>query len=177
MRKLIALILAVCTLLSFAVVASADATFTNSTTLTTQVPSASYVMNIPADQTVEFGMTSVDIGNVTITEAKGFAEKKNVEVTVDFTDFTSKGVDTTIPYKLYARNSSNTGSKEIAKGGVLRFVGKSDGTVRETASYVDETSASVDSVRMSILSSDWGKALAGAYTSTITFTSAVVVQK
>lgn len=176
MRKLIALILAVCTLLSFAVVASADATFTNSTTLTTQVPSASYVMNIPADQTVEFGKTSVDIGTVTITEAKGFALKKNVEVTVDYTDFTSKGVDTTIPYKLSAVNTGGSTSK-IANGGVLRFEGSLDGTVKEIASYVDGTAQTVSKIRMDILSSDWGKALAGAYTSTITFTSAVVVQK
>lgn len=71
MRKTIALILAVCTLLSFTVAASAD-TFTSTTTLTTKVPAASYTMKIPADQTIKYGVSFSKIGIVTIENSQGF---------------------------------------------------------------------------------------------------------
>lgn len=175
MRKAIALFLAVCTLLSFAVVASADATFSSSTTLTTKVPSANYVMTIPANQVVDFGATSKEIGTVTITNAAGFAEKKNVEVTVTYTEFTSKTAETTIPYNIYAANERD--SKQVLSGDILRFEGKADGTVKEQATYVNNTAQGVAKLRLQILSTNWGKALAGDYTATITFSSTVAVQK
>ena len=82
MKKLSALFLALVLLLSAVPTAFAANTTPNTTTLTTTVPSATYVLNIPADQEIPFGQTSMGIGNVTITDSKSFAVGKNVEVTV-----------------------------------------------------------------------------------------------
>ena len=177
MRKTIALILAVCTLLSFAVAVSADS-FTSTTTLTTKVPAASYTMKIPANQTIQYGVEDTDIGNVTIEESEGFSAKKNIEVTVGITKFTSESVNTTIPYLLTTVWSS--GQNISFNKGVLRFEGQQDGTVKSRATGYITTAAIKDPLgeleRMEVMvtSSSWENALAGDYTSTITFTSKVV---
>ena len=176
MRKTIALILVVCTLLSFTVAASADS-FTSTTTLTTKVPAASYTMKIPADQTIKYGAQITEIGIVTIEDSEGFSAKKNVEVTVGFTEFTSKGVDTTIPYKIIAVLGGNyINDTEF----VLRFEGQQDGTVKSKATSIisgvtNNSSDTLDHMAIMISSDAWADALAGDYTSTITFTSKVVV--
>ena len=178
MRKTIALILAVCTLLSFAVAASAD-TFTSTTTLTTKVPAASYTMKIPANQTIQYGVEDTDIGNVTIENSQGFSAKKNIEVTVGITKFTSESVDTTIPYLLTTVWSSGHSIAFNIKG-VLRVEGQQDGTVKSratdylsTAAYEDPL-GELERMEVTVFSYSWEGALAGDYTSTITFTSKVV---
>ena len=177
MRKTIALILAVCTLLSFAVAASADS-FTSTTTLTTKVPAASYTMKVPANQTIQYGVQVSEIGNVTIENSEGFSANKNVDVTVGHTDFTSEGVNTTIPYEiLYVWTS---GEKWPFEGAVLRFEGQQDGTVKSNATSIDisgltmNPSDTLTQMAIRISFDAWANALAGDYTSTITFTSKVV---
>jgi len=178
MRKTIALILAVCTLLSFTVAASAD-TFTSTTTLTTKVPAASYTMKIPANQSIQYGVEDTDIGNVTIENSQGFSTKKNIEVTVGITKFTSESVDTTIPYLLTTVWSSGQNIAFNIKG-VLRFEGQQDGTVKSRATdYPNATGlkdplGELERMEVTVFSSSWENALAGDYTSTITFTSKVV---
>ncbi len=178
MRKTIALILAVCTLLSFAVAASADS-FTSTTTLTTKVPAASYTMKIPANQTIQYGVEDTDIGNVTIEESKGFSAKKNIEVTVGITKFTSESVDTTIPYLLKTVWSSGQNISFNIKG-VLRFEGQQDGTVKSratdylTTATIKDPLGELERMEVTVFSHSWENALAGDYTSTITFTSKVV---
>ena len=179
MRKTIALILAVCTLLSFTVAASAD-TFTSTTTLTTKVPAASYTMKIPADQTIKYSATITEIGIVTIENSEGFSAKKNVEVTVGLTEFTSEGVDTTIPYEIVTV-WGNGGSKwNFDREAVLRFEGQQGGTVKSNATSIDISGVTknpddqLTHMGIMISSGAWANALAGDYTSTITFTSKVV---
>lgn len=177
MRKTIALILAVCTLLSFAVAASADTVTSGTTTLTTKVPAASYTMNVPADQTIQYGVQVSEIGNVTIENSEGFSANKNVDVTVGHTDFTSEGVNTTIPYEiLYVWTS---GEKWPFEGAVLRFEGQQDGTVKSNATSIGikHPSGTMTQMAIKIASGAWPNALAGDYTSTITFTSKVVAVK
>lgn len=53
-------------------------------------------------------------------------------------------------------------------------MGRSDGTVEELAVLVG-TSSTMRNLIVKIASRDWGKALAGNYKSTITFTSEIVV--
>lgn len=182
MKKTIALLLAVMLVVSMAPAAFAA----NTTTLTTNVPAAEYVLNIPADQQITYGATSTRIGNVTITGAKNFASGKNIDVTITYSAFTSEAVTTTIPYTLNACGTGqNIGrSKAIKSGTALTFKGKSDGTVEEKVTdyitYTEsptmhEASCSMDALSVSILSSDWGKALYGDYSSVITFTAEVVV--
>ena len=177
MRKTIALILAVCTLLSFAVAASADTVTSGTTTLTTKVPAASYTMKIPANQTIKYGAMVTEIGNVTIEDSEGFSVKKNVEVTVGYTEFTSKGVDTTIPYRITAVFGMGY---TIETEAVLRFEGQQDGTVKSKATSIDISGVTnnphgtLDRMVITFTSDAWDNALAGDYTSTITFTSKVV---
>lgn len=186
MKKLSALILALALLVSVIPAAYAANATPNTTTLTTTVPSASYVLNIPADQTVTFGETSTYIGNVTVTDAKNFAQGKNVHVTVEYTPFAAEAaeISTTIPYSLSqtsaADSSESSGSygSSLASGAKMTFMGKSDGTVEELTKLTSSGvggSHSMKNLVVRIASTDWGKALAGNYKSTITFTSEIVV--
>lgn len=188
MKKLIALALAVTLLTSMAVSASAA----NTTTLTATVPAAGYTLNIPANQEVPFGTTQADIGNITVTDSAGFAVGKNLQVTVTYDAFSADKISTQVPYSLslYAKGSeTNTGAsayysatKDIPSGSVLVFPGKASGSVAESielkTNYVTVSGTKmipVTSIRFHALSENWGKALAGEYTSTITFTTEVVV--
>ena len=99
MKKIFAILLAVTMLASMATVASAAE---STTTLTTTVPAASYTLNIPADQKIEFGATETDIGNITVTNSNGFAWGKNLKVTLSWEDFKSDGVASTIPFHINA---------------------------------------------------------------------------
>lgn len=191
MKKFFAIALAVAMLASMATVVSAA-----ETTLTTTVPAATYTLNIPADQEIAFGATETEIGNVTITNSSNFAEGKNVNVTLTFDgSFASEGVSTKIPYTvnlISAIESTYTDEyhpKNITSGGAMTFLGRSDGTVDESAtatfSYTHtqtgtgsrlEKDTNVGALSIAILSTDWGKALAGEYTATITFTAEVVVK-
>lgn len=180
MKKFSALILALALLASALPAAFAANATPNTTTLTTTVPSASYVLNIPADQEIPFGQTSMVIGNVTITDSNNFAEGKNVDVTVEYAPFAAEAseISTTIPYSLLQANDSNRTSI-IASGDKMTFKGKSDGTVNELTEYIYSHTGEafyMSKLVVSIISTAWGKALAGDYKSTITFTSEVVAK-
>lgn len=180
MKKLSALILALALLVSVIPAAYAANATPNTTTLTTTVPSASYVLNIPADQTITFGKTETRIGNVTVTDSTNFAEGKNVDVTVEYTPFTAEVAETstTIPYSLI-RASSNDRTSGISSGSKMTFEGKSDGTVNELTKFIYSRTGEayyMSNLVVSISSTNWGKALAGDYKSTITFTAEVVAK-
>lgn len=183
MKKFIAIALAVLTVLSFSTVAFAADT----TTLTTTVPDATYTLNIPADQEIAFGKTSTDIGSITVTESSGFASGKDLKVTLTYDDFKCEGVSTTIPFNVCLQDSTYDYSGPLSyeqeinvlSGGSIVFKGNSTGSVNQKVSlsysapngnytiYMDDTLVEIDST-------DWGKALGGEYTSTITFTAEVV---
>lgn len=187
MKKLFAILLAVMMLASMATVASAAE---NTTTLTTTVPAATYTLNIPADQEIPFGATKTDIGNVTVTNASGFANGKNLKVTLNYEPFASDEVATTIPFKV-SMVSGYSRPFDVLSGSSITFYGKADTTVEETAKETftfATTNASgttsthedvdyADAFRVYVNSADWGMALAGEYTATITFTAEVVVEQ
>lgn len=180
MKKLSALFLTLVLLMSAVPVAFAENAAANTTTLTTTVPSASYVLNIPADQEIPFGQERTEIGNITITDGKNFASGKNVKVTTSYEPFAAENVSTTIPYRLEGVGISS-GKRYSTSVDSLTFMGKSDGTVAEKVRWacnqlVIGQTCEMDYVVMYIQSSAWGKALAGDYKSTITFTSEVVVE-
>lgn len=174
MKKTISVILSLCLLLSIGLPVLADGT----TILTTTVPNATYTLNIPANQVITYGKQSTDIGNVTVTDSSGFADGKNLEVTVTYESFKCEGVSTTIPYYIQLSNGLTGSSKksaELQSGGILTFTGSSSGICSENASR-DNGQWIVDDMSVVISSEDWGKALAGEYSSTITFTSEVVAE-
>ena len=186
MKKIFSILLAVTMLASMATVASAAE---NTTTLATTVPAATYTLNIPADQEIPFGTTHSNIGNIKITDANGFAVGKNLEVTVTYDAFTSNDVATQIPYtlSLYAEKYSNNYSgsyeeknQELPSGSSIIFKGLSSGAVDNNIK-IETTYLSggtlmvpVDYIGFNAKSDDWGKALGGEYTATITFTAEVV---
>lgn len=177
MKKLFAILLAVALLASMTTIVSAAST----TTLTTTVPAATYTLIIPADQDVPFGNVYTNIGEVKVTNSNGFAEGKNLAVSLSYTDFTCDGVTTKIPFTMWISQFSDTDDsgkiltdEKVPSGESVVFMGKTDGTVSEYVKYVNGNNRTHAWVKID--SQDWGKALAGEYTATITFTAEVVAE-
>lgn len=191
MKKFFAIALAVAMFASMATVASA-AENSKTTTLTTNVPAASYTLNIPADQEIPFRSTSTNIGNVTITDSENFAVGKNIEVTITYDGlFVSDEVNTTIPYSIRATATGYSGGGSYGSGGstsisldkpsgsVFTFEGLANGTCSEYFVIKKSdygTQNETIALKMDIAASAWGKALAGEYSTTITFTAEVVAE-
>lgn len=71
-------------------------------------------------------------------------------------------------------------SKYINLKEAIYFKGQSDGSVQNIPKYYDEVSKvplTLETILFSADSEDWGKALGGEYSSTITFTSEIVVSE
>lgn len=182
MKKLLTVALSLSLICSLSTVAFAADT----TTLTTTVPDATYTLNIPADQEIPFGKTSANIGTITVTDSAGFAEGKDLQVTLTYDTFKADGVSTTIPYtvfKVATEKGMNTvghpWSEEreapMNSGEALIFRGQSSGDCDEEFAFSDYYDR--NRLRIKTESENWGKALAGDYSSTITFTAEVVVSE
>ena len=174
MKKLISTFMIV-TLLICCFTATAFAS--NQTVLTTTVPDATYTLNIPDNQEIAFRTIETDIGAVTITDASGFAAGKNVSVTIAHSDFTCEDNTTTIPYNLvlYYKDGGHTNLYSSEDG--LLFRGQYDGTVAVPNVSSGNYRLSFEKIALRDNSEDWGKALGGEYSSTITFTSEIVVSE
>jgi len=190
MKRFFAILLTVAMFASMATVVSAENSKT--TTFTTDVPAASYTLNIPADQKIPFRSTSTNIGNVTITDSENFAVGKNIEVTITYDGlFASDEVNTTIPYSIRATATGYSGGGSYGSGGstsisldkpsgsMFTFEGLADGTCSEYFIIKQSgygTQNETIALKMDIAASAWGKALAGEYSTTITFTAEVVAE-
>ena len=176
MKRKLACILAALLLAALPLNAYADGT----TTLTTTVPAASYTLNIPADQTIEFGTEEKVIGSLTVTDSSGFAEGKNLNVNISYTPFSCPNVSTTIPFSLSFYDHENDRNLYISDGDSVTFLGNEDGTVTEEPwSEISGKPGSYYTYEKVIIltgSSNWGKALAGEYSAAITFKAEVVVE-
>lgn len=183
MKKLTTLVLA----LALAASLTVPAFSANTTTLTTSVPAATYTLNIPADQEIPFGATETNIGSISVTDGTGFAEGKNLKVTLTYDAFTSETVATKIPFAMGLRSSQYTTSiyKTVIKvsGESMIFEGKETGDISEFVTITGKNTGvnqgstykgAADEAVVTISSTDWGKALAGNYSATITFTAEVV---
>lgn len=182
MKKLLAIAMSLLLVCSASTIALAADT----TVLTTTVPDATYTLNIPANQEIPFGATSVDIGNISVTDSAGFAVGKDLQVTLTYDAFKSDGVVTTIPYTVY-KVATETGVNTVGtpwseeqespvnSGEALIFRGQSGGTCDDQ--FVYSTYKDRNRLRIKASSEDWGKALAGEYSSTINFTAEVVVSE
>ena len=160
------------------------------TTLTTNVPDAIYTLSIPADHTITFGATTTDIGNVTVTGSSNFAEGKNLNVTINYSEFVGESVSTVIPYTLQAYSpAAGIFTLDLEDGAVITFYGTTDCDLEEKASVKmygngnngnDPSKAyakDMEKINVLIDSTAWGKALADNYSSIITFTAEVVVEE
>lgn len=186
MKKIIALLLALALMVSVA-----PAVFASTTTLTTTVPEATYTLTIPADTTIEYNALDTSIGYVSVEESSGFAVGKNLKVTIEYGPFVHiENPESTIPYKLWgdsttdlsdtADETNHTGyyDNPLSSGASIIFKGMNSGSVKRLAdSHVSDPNTSSDYIGdlgIIISSGDWGKAIGGEYTSTITFTAEVV---
>ena len=165
---MIALVVALITVLTIPTVAFAA----NQTVLTTTAPAATYTLNVPADQEIPFGTESIEIKGLSITDPVGFAQGKNIEVSISYDSFTCPDVNTKIPFSLALvfYQTYTEASREITSGDSLLFkwnYNKFDAIENELP---------FSSIKFVAKSSDWGKALAGEYTATITFTAEVVAE-
>ncbi len=172
MKKMLAVVLAMLSICTFSITAFAE----NTITITTTVPDATYTLNIPENQEIPFGATDTDIGNVTVTESAGFAYGKNLKVTVTYDDFKCDSTSTTIPYRFGIKADKAVGFA-VDSGSYITFAGTADGTVSEKAYLKDDSDMLIQGVAIRAKSEDWGKALAGEYSTTITFTAEVVVSE
>ncbi len=176
MKRTICLLLVLLMSLSMVVTVLADGT----TTLTTTVPAATYTLTIPDDQVIEFRAVSTRIAAPSVTDSSGFAEGKNLDVTVTYGSFTSETVGTKIPFTLrkYAivnGQGVTIRSEYISTGDVLTYKGKGSGEVAQNATFqYSKETVDLTGLVIEIESTAWGKALAGDYSATITFTSEVV---
>jgi len=126
------------------------------------------------DQKVEFNTLLHTLETPTVANESGFAVGKNILISITHTDFTSAGLSTTIPFALKA---------SIDGGGIrlvideIKFEGNNAGKVDE-AKFEGEDGVwrTVYEMYLTFAAKDWGKALGGDYTATITFTSEVVAE-
>ena len=180
MKKTIALLLAV-----MLVVSMAPAAFASTTTLTTTVPGATYEFSIPADTTIEYNATCTSIGYVHVTESSGFAVGKNLEITMEYGPFINiSNPESTISYKICADDTAkiddtatySTHNYTRLSGSSFVFRGLNNGQVERLAyqTYSNSTTYYYGDLAVHIEKEAWGKTLGGDYTSTITFTAAVV---
>ena len=173
MKKVLAIIMALVMMVPFASVA-----FAADTTLTTTVPEAAYTLNIPADQTIKFGATTTEIGVPTVTDTSGFADGKNLKVTLTYAPFSSTTTDSTIPFTIKFNDSDRGEYEYIYSSNSLTFLGYSNGTTSELPCYkYNYSMLNYDKCFINIESRTWGRALAGDYKATITYTAEVVVAK
>lgn len=179
MKKLTTLVLALALAASLAVPAFAA----NTTNLTTTVPAATYTLNIPTDQEIPYGATKTDIGSISVTDGVGFASGKDLKVTLTYDAFASEAANTTIPFAIKLNTSAETGYSKnpinITSGSSIVFKGQATGDVKKFTQISVSTDYGLserdaDQTLVTISNTDWGKALAGDYSATITFTAEVV---
>lgn len=183
MKKTLALLLALVLIVASAPAAFATSETSQSIKLTTTVPSAAYTLNIPTDTEIVYGAKDTSIGYLTITDSRGFFEGKNVKVELKGDKFSSKTTSTYIPYSVGVNYTSDLNTSDPAtshhetaynSGRWMIFRGTNNGNVERLAydSY-GGTECYVGDLGILISASAWCKALAGDYTSTITFTASV----
>lgn len=181
MKKRLSLALAA--MLFFSALPTAHAA--NTTVLTTEVPEVQYTLHIPANKTIPFGATEVELGQLTVSDASGFSDSKNLKVNIDFKRLASSSNDTTIYYQIDAYTVSQSSERygvypcdQSSGYNKVYFLGKSDGTLY--GNFVKEGGKDGDVEKTLYFvnsSSNWKNALPGTYTSTITFTAEVVAGK
>ena len=170
MKKLLALLIAFLLVLPLATVASAE-----TMTMTLTVPEADYTLVIPRDQEIPFRSKGEVLGSVRVKDVSGFAEGKNLRVTVSAAPFTSATTDTVLTYTLSGQQAI-TGGKEFALGTNfdIVFEGQSDGSLGFSKVMTGSGLEGFDCLEIDFNEDDWDDLKPGDYTATITFNAQIV---
>ena len=170
MKKVLILLIALLLVLPLATVASAA-----TMTMTLTVPEAEYTLVIPQNQQIPFRSKGEMLGPVSTKNASGFAEGKNLRVTVSAAPFTSATTDTVLTYTLSGQQAI-TGGKEFALGTNfdIVFEGQSDGSLGFSKVMTGSGLEGFDCLEIDFNEDDWDDLKPGDYTATITFNAQIV---
>lgn len=140
-------VLAAAVLVSSALTAyAADSSQSQSMELTVQ-KDASYILTIPKDQTISFGVVDTDIGELSVTGSIG--TKQEVKVGVSTTKFVdTEDVDNSFPFELRTGDSAFAGKAWDSR------------EVKEESKVV---------LTVHIPSETWGETSPGTYRALVTF--------
>ena len=172
MKKLMALLLVMILMLSTVCVASAE-----TMTLTLTVPEAEYTLVIPQNVEVSYRAETVRIGTVSVKDVSGFAEGKDLMVTVTAAPFTSQTTDTVMPFTLTGVQAITNGKRfDLGTTAFLVFQGQPDGSLLsfpQTITAVYDVQG-IDCLEIDFKAEDWDSLKPGDYTAVITFDAKVV---
>ena len=172
MKKLMALLLVMILMLSTVCVASAE-----TMTLTLTVPEAEYTLVIPQNVEVSYRAETVRIGTVSVKDVSGFAEGKDLMVTVTAAPFTCQTSDTVMPFTLTGVQAITNGKRfDLGTTAFLVFQGQADGSLLsfpQTITAVYDVQG-IDFLEIDFKAEDWDSLKPGDYTAVITFDAKVV---
>ena len=174
MKKTMKMLLSVVLIITMVAISSLFA-FAESTTLTTIVPTATYTLTVPLSATVEYGDVLTLIDAPKIEASEGFGLGKNLKLTIVKEDFKCPDTSTTIPYtyEMY-ETSPATGEITLDENTCVYFKGTQAGTLNKFAGL--NAGDKYAGARINVKAEDWPKALAGEYTSIITYVTEVVAE-
>lgn len=139
--------------------------------LTTEVPeivNPTYTLVIPENQSIPYKSTEVDLGNVEIKNASGFANGIDLQLSYRSTAFASETTETTIPFNCKLTLPKSGELVDSGTSGAVRLKGSEDGKV-----YAADGSNYYE-LSIALASEDWGNASSGKYNASITFTAEIV---
>ena len=142
-----------------------------------EIPTPTYTLNIPADQTVAYKAESHQLGCPTVSGTSGFTAGKNIKLTVSWTEFTSESVSTTIPFTMKLISTSDKSYNFTS--GTVYFIGNEDGTAAEYPVGISSSTGNqipAAYFTLNFMAADWNKAMTGEYKASITFSTEIVEQ-
>lgn len=152
MKKLIALMLGLVMIFSLSTTAFADGEQTGTTTITAEVPEASYTIHIPADVALEYGNSSDQtIGDVYVSNVVG---EPTIWLTTTYTDLSNGSSIIPVTYLRWIDGISFS---------------LSSGDNISITSSVSEYRIDKYTITACVSDSDWAAAAPGTYTATMTF--------
>lgn len=167
MRKVLSLIFTVMLIFSIPTTALAE-----STTLTIDVPEASYILNVPANQAIDYLAAEKNIGSITVSDTSGFSASKGITVTVTYDgQFGTPKYASAINYSLVCKGTGSETRYDLKSGDYITFTGNADGTLNNNPTLPDGSPA--NELIVVIDTACWDTALGGIYSTTITFNADV----
>ena len=172
MKKLMALLLVMILMLSTVCVASAE-----TMTLTLTVPEAEYTLVIPQNVEVSYRAETVRIGTVSVKDVSGFAEGKDLMVTVTAAPFTSQTTDTVMPFTLVGDEEGMVPDRvDLGTTAFLLFQGQADGSLStySKCTLIGDGNRTITLLYIQFEEEDWASLQPGDYTAVITFEAKIM---
>ncbi len=174
MKKLCAFLLVVLMLVMLFPTMTATS---NVTLVTTTVPDSSYRLQIPATVSAAYGYNHTSFDSPRVSQATGFSETKNLEITMTWDNFVHTTSGSTLAYTVDAWSDSQNDFVELGQNYVFKYEGQSDGSLSESAVFAEESTDSnkvyFNQLGIGVTPEGWRNAEPGDYIGKITFVAAV----